>query len=63
METIIRDAIAAFLGKPWEKHSDPSARLEGDLAGQNFYNIARREDDALVDLTARQGIAYVPYFP
>jgi pyridoxine 4-dehydrogenase len=30
---------------------------------QNFYNVARREDDALVDLTARQGIAYVPYFP
>jgi pyridoxine 4-dehydrogenase len=30
---------------------------------QNFFNIARREDDALVDLTARQGIAYVPYFP
>jgi pyridoxine 4-dehydrogenase len=30
---------------------------------QNFYNIARREDDDLVDLTARQGIAYVPYFP
>jgi pyridoxine 4-dehydrogenase len=30
---------------------------------QNFYNIARREDDALVDATARQGIAYVPYFP
>ena len=30
---------------------------------QNFYNIARRGDDALVDLTARQGIAYVPYFP
>jgi aryl-alcohol dehydrogenase-like predicted oxidoreductase len=30
---------------------------------QNFYNLARREDDALVDLTARRGIAYVPYFP
>ena len=30
---------------------------------QNFYNVARREDDALVDLTARQGIAFVPYFP
>ncbi len=30
---------------------------------QNLYNIARRDDDALVDLTARQGIAYVPYFP
>jgi pyridoxine 4-dehydrogenase len=30
---------------------------------QNLYNIARRGDDALVDLTAAQGIAYVPYFP
>ena len=30
---------------------------------QNFYNLARRDDDALVELTARQGIAYVPYFP
>ena len=30
---------------------------------QNFYNLARREDDALVELTARHGIAYVPYFP
>jgi pyridoxine 4-dehydrogenase len=30
---------------------------------QNFYNIANREDDDLIDLTAGQGIAYVPYFP
>lgn len=30
---------------------------------QNMYNIARRDDDALVDLTARESIAYVPYFP
>jgi aryl-alcohol dehydrogenase-like predicted oxidoreductase len=30
---------------------------------QNLYNIARRDDDALVDLTAQQGIAFVPYFP
>jgi aryl-alcohol dehydrogenase-like predicted oxidoreductase len=30
---------------------------------QNFYNIARREDDALVRRTAELGIAYVPYFP
>lgn len=30
---------------------------------QNMYNIARRGDDELVDLTAQQGIAYVPYFP
>jgi len=30
---------------------------------QNFYNVARREDDDLVALTAERGIAYVPYFP
>jgi aryl-alcohol dehydrogenase-like predicted oxidoreductase len=30
---------------------------------QNMYNIARREDEAMVDLTAAQRIAYVPYFP
>ncbi|WP_214406607.1 aldo/keto reductase family oxidoreductase [Pseudonocardia lacus] len=30
---------------------------------QNLYNIARRQDDALVELTAQQGIAFVPYFP
>ncbi|WP_432824594.1 oxidoreductase [Dactylosporangium sp. CA-092794] len=30
---------------------------------QNLYNVARRGDDTLVELTAAQGIAYVPYFP
>jgi pyridoxine 4-dehydrogenase len=30
---------------------------------QNFYNIANRQDDELVESTARQGIAYVPYWP
>ena len=30
---------------------------------QNFYNVAHRADDALVDALAAQGIAYVPYFP
>ena len=30
---------------------------------QNFYNVAHRVDDALIDSLAAQGIAYVPYFP
>jgi aryl-alcohol dehydrogenase-like predicted oxidoreductase len=30
---------------------------------QNFYNVANRDDDDLIDLLAAQGIAYVPYFP
>src|ERR1700761_546588 len=30
---------------------------------QNLYNIAHRDDDALIDDLARDGIAYVPFFP
>jgi aryl-alcohol dehydrogenase-like predicted oxidoreductase len=30
---------------------------------QNFYNVAHRDDDALIDALAARGIAYVPYFP
>jgi len=30
---------------------------------QNQYNLAHREDDALIDDLARDGIAYVPFFP
>jgi aryl-alcohol dehydrogenase-like predicted oxidoreductase len=30
---------------------------------QNNYNLAHREDDALIALLAQQGIAFVPYFP
>jgi len=30
---------------------------------QNFYNVAHRSDDGLIDDLAARGIAYVPYFP
>jgi pyridoxine 4-dehydrogenase len=30
---------------------------------QNNYNLAHREDDALIDDLARQGIPFVPFFP
>jgi pyridoxine 4-dehydrogenase len=30
---------------------------------QNFYNVAHRTDDAFLDDLAKQGIAYVPFFP
>ena len=30
---------------------------------QNHYNLAHRDDDALIDRLAAQGIAYVPFFP
>jgi aryl-alcohol dehydrogenase-like predicted oxidoreductase len=33
------------------------------VAVQNFYNLAVRADDALVDQCAERGIAFVPFFP
>src|ERR1700674_2500891 len=30
---------------------------------QNMYNLASRGDDAFIDALAKQGVAYVPFFP
>jgi len=30
---------------------------------QNFYNVAKRQDDAFIDDLAGRGVAYVPFFP
>jgi pyridoxine 4-dehydrogenase len=33
------------------------------VCAQNMYNLAQRTDDALIDDLARNGIAYLPFFP
>jgi pyridoxine 4-dehydrogenase len=38
-------------------------RIAPVVCVQNFYNVVQREDDAMVDDLAAQGIAYVPFFP
>jgi aryl-alcohol dehydrogenase-like predicted oxidoreductase len=38
-------------------------RIAPIVCVQNQYNLAHRADDALVDELARDGIAYVPFFP
>jgi aryl-alcohol dehydrogenase-like predicted oxidoreductase len=38
-------------------------RITEIVCVQNRYNVAQRDDDALIDDLARQGIAYVPFFP
>ena len=38
-------------------------RLCDIVCVQNLYNLTSREDDALIDALARDGIAYMPYFP
>ena len=49
-------------------HVTPTQVAEGRricqiVCVQNHYNLAHRDDDALIDDLARDGIAYVPYFP
>jgi pyridoxine 4-dehydrogenase len=38
-------------------------RIVGIVCVQNLYNVVHRADDALIDDLARDGIAYVPFFP
>jgi aryl-alcohol dehydrogenase-like predicted oxidoreductase len=38
-------------------------RIAPVVCVQNHYNLAHRNDDALIDALARDGIAYVPFFP
>jgi aryl-alcohol dehydrogenase-like predicted oxidoreductase len=38
-------------------------RIAPIICVQNAYNLAQRDDDALVDACAEAGIAYVPFFP
>jgi aryl-alcohol dehydrogenase-like predicted oxidoreductase len=38
-------------------------RITEIIGVQNFYNVAHRTDDAFIDDLAKQGIAYVPFFP
>ena len=38
-------------------------RITQIVCVQNFYNVAHRTDDGFIDDLAKQGIAYVPFFP
>jgi len=42
---------------------DEGQRITEIVCVQNMYNVAQRNDDSFVDELAKQGIAYVPFFP
>ncbi len=42
---------------------EEARRIAPIVGVQNHYNLAHRQDDALIDSLAAEGIAYVPYFP
>lgn len=45
------------------KQIEEAQRIAPIVCVQNHYNLIHRDDDALVDALAQQGIAYVPFFP
>ncbi len=45
------------------KQIDEGRAIADIVCVQNHYNLAHRDDDALIDQLAAEGIAYVPYFP
>jgi len=45
------------------KQIEEGRRICDIVCVQNMYNVAHREDDALIDDLARSGAAYVPFFP
>ncbi|QKJ86273.1 aldo/keto reductase family oxidoreductase [Paramixta manurensis] len=45
------------------KQIDDAQKVTPIVCVQNLYNLAHREDDALVDRLAAQNIAWVPFFP
>jgi aryl-alcohol dehydrogenase-like predicted oxidoreductase len=45
------------------KQVEAGRRIAPIVCVQNFYNVAHRNDDGLIDSLAAQGIAYVPFFP
>src|SRR6202046_2571652 len=45
------------------KQIEAGRRICEIVCVQNLYNVAHREDDALIDDLARTSVAYVPFFP
>ncbi|OON40365.1 oxidoreductase [Izhakiella australiensis] len=45
------------------KQVDDARKIVDIVCVQNLYNLVTREDEALVDSLAADGIAYVPFFP
>jgi len=45
------------------RQMEEAQKISEIVCVQNLYNIAHRDDDDFVDELARQGIAYVPFFP
>ena len=65
MRDLQRDGLVRHIGISTVSAAQVEHALQSTaiVCVQNQYNLAHRDDDALVDALAVRGIAYVPYFP
>ncbi len=60
-----RDGLVRHIGlsNVTRRQVEAGRAIANIVCVQNHYNLAHREDDALIDELAGAGIAYVPFFP
>ena len=60
-----RQGLVRHIGLSNVTHAqiDEARRIVPIVCVQNWYNVAHRNDDALIDDLAQSGTAYVPFFP
>src|SRR5262249_6395175 len=60
-----RQGLIAYLGlsNVTPRQLEEAQRITRIVCIQNLYNVANRGDDNFIDELARQGVAYVPFFP
>ena len=65
MRDLQRDGLVRHIGLSTVSAAQVVRAMETTdiVCVQNHYNLAHRDDDALIDLLAERGVAYVPYFP
>ncbi|MBM0104866.1 aldo/keto reductase family oxidoreductase [Steroidobacter sp. S1-65] len=65
LEKLQRQGLVRHIGlsNVTRRQVDEGRAIANIVCVQNYYNLAHRDDDALIDYLAAEGIAYVPFFP
>lgn len=65
LEKLQRQGLVRRIGlsNVTRRQVDEGRAIANIVCVQNYYNLAHRDDDALIEYLAAEGIAYVPFFP
>jgi len=65
LDELKREGLIGYIGlsNVTPRQLQEAQKITEIVCIQNFYNVARRGDDAFIDILAKKGIVYVPFFP